>query len=92
MSAFQAISRANRQMQLDSWTRVVLDAQTLVHIYDENEEIEFLADVHDFLQSWLRSHNKGGFAILKDDETGCLTFLFKLSSEAVRFKLTWGGK
>lgn len=100
MSQFKAITRANREMQLDSWTPVNFDFATLMKIIrDATERGENLEDFETgdsfsttkyYLEAWCRAHSKGGFAIKQDD--GCLIFLFKLSSEAVRFKLTWGGK
>lgn len=59
--------------------------------------------VYVFLQEWCRQQIKGGFAprrevfslnMMTSDKADepCFTFLFKRSSEAVRFKLTWGGR
>jgi len=109
MSVFKALSRANREIQLDSWTPVVIDTGTLLHIHEEN--VEDLVQPPDdmkstavkvFLENWCRSTIKGGFAIkveegasaftFTDKKRACYTFLFQLVSEAVRFKLHWGGR
>lgn len=107
---FHALTRANRAMQLESWTPVVIDMATMIHIHKtQGENMVQPADdlkstaVYIFLDSWCREHIHGGhaprrelaslndFGSFKMDEP-CLTFLFKHSSEAVRFKLTWGGR
>lgn len=99
MSSFKTLSRANRQMQLDSWTPVILDIATVCKISrDAKEEGIDLEDFQTgdtkgtmkfYLEDWCRKTIKGGFAV---SEENCLTFLFQRSSEAVRFKLTWGGR
>lgn len=97
MSSFSTLSRANRKMQLDSWTPVTLDFATLVRISKDLEEDrleefqtgDFQGTMLEFLNAWCRSTIKGGFA--RSEEVAG-TFLFQRSSEAVRFKLTWGGR
>ena len=93
MSQFSALSRANREMQLDSWVPVSIDLATCLRIYrdhmDEMEEFQTgdtAGTVRAFLSHWCRQYSKGGFAASTD------RFLFKRPSEAVRFKITWGGK
>jgi hypothetical protein len=110
MSILKTLSRANREMQLDSWTPVAIDQATMLHIHKEHgdqmiqpaDDLKATA-VYVFLQEWCRQQIKGGFAPRREVQSmnmiaggrgddPCFTFLFKRSSEAVRFKLTWGGR
>jgi len=109
---FKALSRANREMQLESWTPVTITMGTMFHLFDQERE-DMATPLDDlkstsvllFLETWCKAHIKQGFAVKrepasltsftqvgKDDNSACLIFLFKLSSEAVRFKMTWGGR
>jgi len=99
MSIFNALSRANREIQLDNWMSVHLDHFTVARIHrDQVEEGNDLEDfqtgdstetIKFFLEAWCRKTIKGGFAIKAD---GGLTLFFQRPSEAVRFKLHWGGR
>lgn len=109
MSIFNTLSRANREIQLDSWTPVIIDTGTLLRIHEENVE-DLLQPPDDmkstavkvFLENWCRSTIKGGFAVREEEgasaftfvaqKRACYTFLFQRVSEAVRFKLHWGGR
>ena len=97
----KTLSRVNREMQLDNWTAVNLDFLTLSRIHrdfaDENDNFEecqtgeTVGTMKAFLERECRKTIKGGFAIQHDALSG-LVFLFQRSSEAVRFKLMWGGQ
>lgn len=97
----KALSRANREMQLDSWTAVNVDFSTMCRIHrdfaDENDQFEecqtgdTVGTIRTFLEQECRKTIKGGFAIQHDNVSG-LMFLFQRASEAVRFKLMWGGR
>lgn len=88
-------------MQLDSWTAVDLDFPTLCRIhrdfaeennfFEECQTGETVGTMKAFLEQECRKTIKGGFAIQHNSFSG-LVFLFQRASEAVRFKLMWGGQ
>ena len=98
MSQFDTIRLAYQSIQIDHWTPVVIDHHTVSRILrdtDDDELEEFKTDddmstVHYFLGNWCRKNIKCTFATKHEGSE--LILYFKHSSEAVRFKLTWGGR
>ena len=71
--------------ELDQFRQIVyefLEAYTIIIVpFDSRNQSRIQA------QTWIKAETKGKFYIFPKDE-----FAFQLESEAVRFKLTWGGK
>ena len=97
---FQSLKAASKSIALEGGSQVVIGEAAQWRIC-ETEGLGPPADKHQanyhcrsFLYEWGSRNIKGTWAMDRDIENGeeILRLIFQRKKEAVRFKLTWGGR
>lgn len=90
---YKAFVQHNRELAMTKWSSITLSFDKVANLSNRDDANQDIEDSYirglNLLESWCKRNVRGDHQILPDI-TG-LVARFEKRSEAVRFKLTWGG-